>query len=156
LALRPSPNQALDGDARGRHRFVTLTDPIRKFLNERRFAVLATVNADGSPQQSVMWFVLDGDRIVMNTRRGRRKDRNLVNDNRASICVEDGYRYVTIEGRIAMVADQAIAQADIKALAERYDGPGKAEEIARTTFSKEQRITLHLSVDRVDAHGFDE
>ena len=29
--------------------------------------MLATVNANGSPQQTVMWYELRGDTIVMNT-----------------------------------------------------------------------------------------
>jgi PPOX class probable F420-dependent enzyme len=128
---------------------------VRAFLAERRFASLATINTDGAPQQSVMWYMLDGDTVVMNTRRGRVKDRNLLTDNRASICVEDGYRYVTISGRIAMNDDQSVAQADIKALATRYDGPEEAERIHAATFSKQQRVTLRLSIERVDAHGFD-
>jgi PPOX class probable F420-dependent enzyme len=133
---------------------VALEPAIREFLNEMRFATLATVNTDGAPQQSVMWYLVDRDTIMMNTLRGRVKDRNLISDNRASICVEDGYRYVTISGRIAMNDDQAVAQPDIKALAARYEGPDRAEEMMQATFGQQQRVTLRLSIDRVDAHGF--
>ena len=49
----------------------------RAFLNEKRFAVLATINKDGTPQQTVMWYELQGDEIMMNTAHGRLKDRNL-------------------------------------------------------------------------------
>ena len=55
-----------------------LRDDVRAFLEEERFAVLATVNANGSPQQTVMWYELRGDTIVMNTIRGRKKDSNLL------------------------------------------------------------------------------
>ena len=77
----------------------------RTFLEEERFAVLATVNA-GSPQQTVMWYEVRGDTIVMNTKRGRKKDRNLIRDPRASVCIEDGFRYVTLEGTIEIIDDQ--------------------------------------------------
>lgn len=133
---------------------MALEPAVLDFLNERRFAVLATINDDGTPHQSTMWYRIDGDTVMMNTRRERIKDRNFRRDNRASICVEDGYRYVTIDGSVELVDDQFAAQADIKALAERYDGPEKAEEIARNSFSKQQRVTIRLSIDRVDAHGF--
>jgi PPOX class probable F420-dependent enzyme len=135
---------------------LALDPAIRAFLEERRFAVLGTINTGGTPQQSVMWYRLDGDTIVMNTRRGRVKDRNLLNDNRASFCVEDGQRYVAISGQIQMNDDQTIAQADIKALATRYDGPEEAEQVSANTFSKQQRVTLRMSIDRVGAYGFDE
>jgi PPOX class probable F420-dependent enzyme len=130
-------------------------DPtIRAFLEERRFAVLATINADGRPQQTVMWYELRGDHVMMNTRRGRVKDRNMLRDPRVSICVEDGQRFVTIVGRIEFVEDEATAQADIKALAIRYDGPERGEEQARTAFSKQQRVTLLLPIEHVITHGF--
>jgi PPOX class probable F420-dependent enzyme len=134
---------------------VKLDQATRAYLEEIRFAVLATASADGMPQQSVMWYELDGDVIMMNTARGRVKDRNLLRDARASICVEDGYRYVTITGMIAMDDDQTIAQRDIERLATRYHGTERASEMMRDQFGKQQRVTLRMSIDRVDAHGFD-
>jgi PPOX class probable F420-dependent enzyme len=134
---------------------VQLRDDVRAFLEETRHAVLATVNANGSPQQTVMWYELRGNVIVMNTRRGRKKDRNLIRDPRASLCFEDGIRYVTLEGAIDMVDDPAIAQADIAALARRYHDPVTAEKVAREVFASQERVTLMLHIDRADVHGFD-
>ena len=130
-------------------------DDVRAFLEEVRFGVLATVNADGSPQQTVMWYELRGDTIVMNTRRGRKKDRNLIRDPRASLCIEEGNRYVTLEGVIEMVDDPAIAQADIAGLARRYHDPDMAEKMGREVFASQERVTLVLHADRTDVHGFD-
>lgn len=129
---------------------------VRAFLDEPRFGVLATVNRDGSPQQTVMWYLLDGDELVMNTARGRQKDQNLVRDRRVSVCVEDGYRYVTISGEVRVLEDQATAQADIRTLAVRYHGEARAEEMVREGFAKQERITLRLPIGRVDAHGFED
>ena len=133
---------------------MALTDAVRAFLDEPRFATLATLNADGSVQQTVMWFALRGDEILMNTARGRKKDRNLLRDRRVSVCVEEGYRYVTIAGEITLVEDQLTAQADIRALAERYHGAERAAEMVRDGFAKQERISLLLPIGRVDAHGF--
>lgn len=133
---------------------MALTDAVRAFLDEPRFATLATLNPDGSVQQTVMWFALRGDVILMNTARGRKKDRNLLRDRRVSICVEEGYRYVTIAGEMTLVEDQSTAQADIRALAERYHGAERAAEMVRDGFAKQERISLLLPVGRVDAHGF--
>ena len=132
-----------------------LRDDVRAFLEEPRFGVLSTVNADGSPQQTVMWYELRGDTVMMNTKRGRKKDRNLLRDPRASLCVEDGFRYVTLEGSIELVEDRDTAQADIAALARRYDGSEEGERMARDVFGPQERISLLLSIDRIDAHGFD-
>ena len=132
-----------------------LREDVLRFLEEKRFAVLATVNANGSPQQTVMWYELRGDTIVMNTNRGRKKDRNLTRDPRASLCVEDEFRYVTLEGLIEFIEDPATAQADIAALARRYHDADEAEKMAREVFAPQERVTLLLHADRIDVHGFD-
>lgn len=133
---------------------MALTDAVRSFLNgPERYATLATVNPDGLPQQTVMWFsLLDDDTIMMNTKRGRRKDRNLLRDPRASICVEGGEQYVTITGKITMIEDPARAQADIHALAVKYSGQEMGDEQAANSFGLQERITILLSIDHVDAN----
>ena len=128
---------------------VELTPSIRAFLNETRFAALATINKDGTPQQSTMWYALDGDTILMNTKAGRLKHRNLQRDPRASICVPDGYRWVTISGTVEMNDDQAVAQADIRRLAIRYHGQEKGERQSREKFSQEHRVTVRFKIEKV-------
>ena len=130
-----------------------LADTVREFLNERRFAVLATINKDGTPQQTVMWYELQGDAIIMNTSAGRLKDYNLHRDPRVSICVEDGYRFVTLRGTVTMNDDQEVAQADIARLAVRYNGPERAQT-STPNFQSEHRITLRMTIDGVLARGF--
>ncbi len=131
-----------------------LKPSVRAFLEETRFAVLATVGADGGIQQTVMWYELDADQIVMNTARGRIKDRNLRRDPRVSICIEDGYTYVTLEGAVELIEDQETAQADIVRLAKRYHGPEKGAGMA-SDFAKQQRVTLRMSIRNVIANGFE-
>lgn len=127
----------------------TLSEQARAFLEERRFAVLATINADGTPHLSTMWYSLEGDTILMNTKAGRIKDRNMRRDPRISVCFEEGYSYVTISGTVEMIDDQEIAQADIFKLATRYDGEESAREQMAQSFSKEQRVTLYLKCEHV-------
>ena len=127
----------------------TLSDKARAFLNEKRFAVLATLNVDGTVQQTTMWYLLEGDTIVMNTKAGRIKDRNLRRDPRISICLEDGYHYLTISGTVELIEDQVTAQRDIHRLAVRYDGEESAARQMAEQFSKEQRVTIHLTPERV-------
>jgi len=132
-----------------------LSPALEAFLNEKRFASLATINADGSPQQTVMWYLLQDGKIMMNTARGRRKDQNMVRDPRISICVEDGYRYVTISGNVELIEDDdPRTQADIHALAVRYHGQERADAMVEESFGKQERITLLLAIDHVIANGF--
>jgi len=127
-----------------------LTDKARAFLREKRFAVLATINKVGTPQLTTMWYLLENDgTIMMNTRVGRSKERNMRRDPRISVCFEEGYRYVTITGRVEMIDDPQVSQRDIFRLSTRYHGEEMAKKQMQTQFSKEQRVTLRLKPERI-------
>ncbi|HJT59259.1 MAG TPA: PPOX class F420-dependent oxidoreductase [Ktedonobacteraceae bacterium] len=129
-----------------------LSEKARAFLQGRRFAVLGTLNADGSPQLTTMWYLLEGDTIVMNTKIGRLKDRNLRRDPRISVCVPDGYSYVTVTGTAELIDDPQIAQHDIYRLATRYDGEESAKQQMAGHFAQEPRETIHLKIQHVIEH----
>jgi PPOX class probable F420-dependent enzyme len=131
-----------------------LSDAVREFLNERRFAVLATSNPDGTIQQSVMWYLLEGDTIVMNTAKGRVKFRNMDRAHRISLCVEEGLRYVTLTGEVGFNDDQEVAQADIQRIGRRYDTEEEVREAHETNWKHQQRVTLTMPIDHVVTHGF--
>jgi PPOX class probable F420-dependent enzyme len=132
-----------------------LSEAARRFLLETRFAVIATINRDGTPQQSNIWYQLDGDDILMNTKRDRLKDRNLRRDPRLSVCVEDGNRYLTLRGRSTLIDDQTVAQEDIRRLASRYHGEQTAKDMMSTQFSKEQRITIRMTIESSHEYKLD-
>jgi PPOX class probable F420-dependent enzyme len=132
-----------------------LTPAQRTFLEEKRFAVVGSKNPDGSPHLAVMWYLMDGDDIVVNSAQGRRKDRNLAVDPRMSVLVEDGYRWIRIDGKATIEHDQTIALADIRRLASRYyEDERKVEESVKNNFSKQHRITYRLPITRVASEGF--
>lgn len=131
-----------------------LSEAVRAFLNERRFAVLATYNHDGTIQQTVMWYALRDDHVMMNTAAGRTKEANIRRDPRVSLCVEDEYRFVSINGRATIIEDHATTQADIYALARRYNPDFKEGDYP--VFATQKRVTYHISIDKVIANGFEE
>jgi PPOX class probable F420-dependent enzyme len=127
----------------------------RAFLAEKRFAVVGSKNPDGSPHLAVMWYLIDGNDIVVNSAQGRIKDRNLAADPRISVLVEDEYRWIRIDGRARIEHDQTIAHADIRRLAARYyEDERKVAEAMKNNFSKQHRITYRLPVARVASEGF--
>lgn len=129
-----------------------ITEGVREFLQQPRFAVVGTINSDGSPQQTVLWFVLEDNTIVMNTTASRQKTRNLERDPRVSICVPDGYRYVVLSGRAELVENREQSQKDIEHLAIRYLGEqtGRAR---MAEFSQQQRVSIRVPIERVHAYG---
>lgn len=131
-----------------------LTDAMRAFLQERRFGVLATVGLTGAPRQTVMWYLLEGDEILFNTARGRRKPEHLARDPRVSMLVEEGYRYVCMYGRVRDITDRETTQNDIRRLAERYEGEFNADKRMRDVFSKQERLSYRFRIERVTHDGF--
>jgi PPOX class probable F420-dependent enzyme len=131
------------------YKMAKLDERVRALLDEQRFAVVATINRDGTPQQTVLWYYRDGDDIVMNTARGRVKDSNLLRDPRLSFCIEDEYHYITLTGTVTLIDDQTVAQADIRKLAIRYHGEAQGNAQADTQFVKQERVTIRMRVERV-------
>jgi PPOX class probable F420-dependent enzyme len=129
---------------------MALTAEQRAFLEAKHFAVLGTTSASGAPHLTMMWYLLDGDEIVFNTKAGRTKESNLDRDARVSLLVydESGYRYLRIDGRVTTITDPQTAHRDIARLALRYHGEDEAKaQIAR--FSAEERITYRLPTTRI-------
>jgi PPOX class probable F420-dependent enzyme len=134
-----------------------LSAEVRSFLAATRFATIGTTNADGSPQQAVIWYRLDGEEIVLNSAVGRRWPANLLRDPRVSIAIHDhadGYRWVGLTGVATPIEDQAVAQADIAEMARRYhaDDPDEAEALIAGRFERQQRITFRVRVLSVHDH----
>lgn len=113
----------------------TLDEPTRKLLDGRNFATVSTLNADGGPQASVVWYQRDGDTVVFSATEGRAKVRNLRRDPRVSITVFDmdnPYHSVELRGVAEIVPDPAKELPP--ALSLRYLGeapPPESDEIAR-------------------------
>ncbi len=118
------------------------------------FGTLATVAADGSPHQAVVWYLLRDDSIVVNSAVGRHWPSNLLRDPRCSLLVEAGYEWVSLRGGVEVVTEQQTAQADIAAMARQYHAadPEKGERMIRDVFSQQQRISFVLRPDRVAEH----
>lgn len=133
-----------------------LTPPVRTFLEEPRFAVFATINKDGSPHLTVLWYLLEEDTVLLNTAQNRQKTPNIGRDPRVAMTVEEGYTYVSLYGTATLVMDQTIAQADIRRLAIRYRGENVGNQMADELFQNQQRITIRMRVERVVAMGFEE
>jgi len=124
---------------------------VRQFLDAPRFAVVATINPDGSPHTAVVWYLVDDEGVVVNSAVGRRWPFNLQRDPRTVITIEDGADWVSLRGSVDIVADQPQAQADIAAMAYRYDPQEDAERAIRNQFTRQQRVSFRLRPTAVHA-----
>ena len=123
---------------------ISFSEATLKLLEGRNYAVLATVNPDGSPQTSAMWVGRDGDDLFFSTVEGRVKHRNMLRDPRVSVTVLDSAdpeNYVELRGRVSMSPD--IGRAVDTRLSWKYDGkdpdpdrPGAVRVVIRMTVEK--------------------
>jgi PPOX class probable F420-dependent enzyme len=91
-------------------------------LNKKSFAHVATINKDGSPQVTPVWVDYDGEYIVINSAKGRRKDRNMRARPQVAISVLDPdnpYRYLGIQGVVEEITEDG-AEEGIHALSRKY------------------------------------
>ena len=118
---------------------------------KKAFANLATVNADGTPQVTPVWFDWDGSRLRINTAKGRVKDKNLRRIPAVALAIVDPdnpYRYIQVKGRVANVTESG-ADAHIDALSKKYTGQ---DRYAKRT-PGEVRVIFTITPDRVQTMG---
>jgi len=74
----------------------------------KQFATITTIEPDGQPQSSVVWYERDGEHLLLSTVEGRRKHRNLARDPRCTVLVYDQdnpYSYVEVRGHVEMTRE---------------------------------------------------
>jgi len=123
---------------------IPFSDATLKLLDGRNYAVLATVNPDGSPQTSAMWVGRDGDDLLFSTVEGRVKHHNMLRDPRVSVTIIDSAdpeNYVELRGRVSMSPD--IGRKVDTRLSWKYDRkdpdpdrPGAVRVVVRMTVDK--------------------
>lgn len=108
---------------------VAMHAELRAALGAGHLAHLSTVNADGSPQTTVVWVGVDGDGVVSAHLHWSKKLRNVRRDPRVSISMQlDGRNamgldyYLVIEGSARIIEGGAAAL--LQRLAHVYLGPG--------------------------------
>ncbi len=90
----------------------------------RALAILATLMKDGTPQISPIWFSWDGQFILINTAKGRTKERNLRRNPAVALAILDpevSTRYIQIRGKVIDI-NESDADEHINALSLKYDG----------------------------------
>jgi len=128
-----------------------LSEEQRKIFSKKAFVHLATRMKDGGPQVSPVWVDTDGDYIVVNSAKGRLKDRNMRADPRVALSVtdpDDPYIAILVRGRVAKITEEG-ADAHIDKMAKKY--LGQDQYPYRT--SDEVRVLYYIEPERVGTMG---
>jgi PPOX class probable F420-dependent enzyme len=124
----------------------TLSNNVRRLFDDRNFAVLSTLEADGRPHSTVVWTKREGDDIVFALPKNRRKTTNLIRDPRVTVVVFDTanpYQSAQVQGT-AYVADD-LDGGLVEELSHKYTGgpyPGFAGP-------NPQWVTARITADKV-------
>lgn len=101
-----------------------LPEHVRELLAKPNPAVVATLGADGRPVSVATWYLLDGDRVLLNMDEGRKRLDHLRRDPRVSLTALDAdgwYTHVSLQGRVTEMREDP-GLADIDRLAVHYTG----------------------------------
>jgi PPOX class probable F420-dependent enzyme len=96
-------------------------------FQKKVFASLATLMPDGQPQVTPVWIDFDGRHVLVNSAKGRVKDRNMRRDPRVSLALIDPdnpYRHLQVQGHVAEITEDGADQ-HIDKMAKKYLGQEK-------------------------------
>jgi PPOX class probable F420-dependent enzyme len=129
---------------------MTLTDTQRAFFDEVHYGVVGTLNADGSIQQTLIWYLREeGDSIAFGLAAHSVKARNLRRDPHCTLTVSSGARYLTVAGTAVVLPPDPELR---RRTALRYLGPERVEEwLARpATF---ERALVRITIEKAYGQG---
>ena len=102
-----------------------LTDTERKFINDKNFVYVATINPDGSPQLAPLWAEVQDGLVWINTSLSTVKVRNLRRDPRVAVSTldyeGDPYDSVSFAGKVVEITEEG-AREHIHRLSHKYLG----------------------------------
>ena len=76
-------------------------DEMTIFLQNQISLQIGTINKDGSPHLSTMWYLYDGENFIFHTYTKSQKILNLKRDSRITVLAEAGSEYSDLQGVIA-------------------------------------------------------
>ena len=133
-------------------------DELDDFLAEQRMCRLGSVDGDGAPHVSPLWFVWDGSALWLHSIVKSQRWVNLMRDPRVSVAVDAGVGYgelrgVELLGRVEVVGDvprgetpHSDTAAPEQLWADKYTGG--------TFFSDGKHAWLRLEPDKIVSWDF--
>ena len=130
----------------------SIPSDFRDLFEKQTFAHLATLLPDGSPHVTPVWvdYDADDDRLLVNTERDRRKEKNARNDPRVAISMsdpDDPYRMLSVTGEVDEVTTEG-ARDHIDELAKRYVGEDEYPNPIQT-----ERVIISIRPENVSHYS---
>ena len=130
---------------------MSYTDEERAFLDAHTWGVLATGRRDGSPQQSMVGYAIDGEgRILVSAKAYTAKWRNALRQPRVSFTVPDGRSHLVIYGTAHTIdadPERAELTADVFAALSGRNRPDPAD--LGELLDQQQRTIMRITPEKV-------
>lgn len=105
-----------------------MTPEQAEFLKARRLGALATGRRAGSPQHSLIAYEFDGTDVVLQTGGGSAKARNVARFPAVSLLVQDGNRYLVVQGTAEIISGGPERRAAIRRARASGRSPASADD----------------------------
>ncbi len=128
-----------------------IPEKYRDLFQKRAFASYATLMPDGRAQVTPVWCDFDGQYVIVNSAKGRQKDKNVRRDPRVALAIIDPdnpYRYVELRGRVAEITENG-ADAHINKMAKKYLG----QDVYPFRQPGEKRVLYKIRIEKAHANG---
>ncbi|MBZ6495388.1 PPOX class F420-dependent oxidoreductase [Natrinema longum] len=127
---------------------VSIPGKFHELFEKKTFAHVATLTEEGLPHVTPVWVDYDADenRLLVNTERGRQKERNAQHNPGVGVSMtdpDDPYRHLSVIGEVDEITTEG-ARAHIDELALRYMDTEEYPNPIET-----ERVLLRIRPDRV-------
>ncbi len=83
-----------------RDKIIMSKEEMSTFLQNQISLQIGTINKDGSPHLTTMWYLFDGENFIFHTYTKSQKIINLKRDSRITLLTEAGSQYSNLQGII--------------------------------------------------------
>jgi len=124
------------------------------FLRDHLWAVLATGRRDGSPQQSMVGYLVDDDgRIIVSAKSYTAKWHNVLRQPAVSLTVPDGRAHLVVYGHAEAIADDPLRAELTAQVFGRLTGSEPPDPASLTeVLDEQQRTVLRITPTRTIFH----
>ncbi len=122
----------------------------KDIFEKKSFAHVATSDGD-VPQVTPVWVEYDGEHILINSAKGRKKDRSLRKNPKVALSVQDpdnSYRYVGIQGKVVEITEEGGTE-HIHKLSRKYNG----HDYPASALANDTRVIYKIAPTRVWTMG---
>lgn len=127
-----------------------IPDSHRDIFEKKSFAHVATLDGE-APQVTPVWVEYDGEHILINSARGRKKDRNLRANPNVAISIQDpdnAYRYIGLQGEVVEITEEGGTE-HIHKLSRKYNG----RDYPQSALAGPPRVIYKITPTRVWTMG---